>query len=77
MGAEHLFGTQRNLLDGPAVSVDGMNTFGLELDGRGKQPRLFESRVVKAPKHPIAAMKGHSICIWLEFIQQVSREGST
>jgi len=48
MSAEHLFGTQGDLLDRPTVYIDGINAFEAEFKRGGKQPRVLERWVVKS-----------------------------
>ena len=46
MGADHLFGRQRDLLDWPTILVDGFHGGGFQCEGRGQQPGCRVSWVV-------------------------------
>ena len=47
MGTDHLLGGEGELLDRPAVGVEGIDALSRKRDRSGEQPRLFERRVMK------------------------------
>lgn len=46
MGSDPMFGRERDVLDRPAVTVDGLHGLGLQQKRRRQQPGLGKKRVV-------------------------------
>ena len=51
MCANHVFGSQRQLFDWPAIAIEAAQVRAAQLEWTGQQPRLLKARVVDGNHH--------------------------
>ncbi len=60
VSTDHVFGSQRQLLNGPAIVVEAPEVSAAQLEWAGQQPRVFETRVIDGHHG-----EGLVLCRWL------------